>query len=44
MSPTQALATVDRILSQQAYVLSSNDIFYASAIIFVKYSNPPSSA
>jgi DHA2 family multidrug resistance protein len=35
MSASQALASLDRILWQQAYVLSADDVFYASAIIFV---------
>jgi DHA2 family multidrug resistance protein len=32
---TQSLAMVDRLLNAQAYVLSADDIFYASAIIFL---------
>jgi DHA2 family multidrug resistance protein len=32
---TQSLALLDRMINGQAYVLSSNDIFYASAIIFL---------
>jgi DHA2 family multidrug resistance protein len=35
MSPTQALASLDRVVWSQAYVLSTNDVFYASAIIFL---------
>jgi DHA2 family multidrug resistance protein len=35
MSATQALATIDRMITAQAYVLSTDDIFYASAIIFL---------
>ena len=32
---TQSLAMIDRIINAQAYVLSSNDIFYGSAVIFL---------
>jgi DHA2 family multidrug resistance protein len=35
MSASQALANVDRVVWQQAYVLSADDIFYASALIFL---------
>jgi DHA2 family multidrug resistance protein len=35
MSATQALASLDRIVWAQAYALSTDDIFYASALIFV---------
>jgi DHA2 family multidrug resistance protein len=35
MSATQALATLDRIVWAQAYALSTDDVFYASAIIFL---------
>ena len=35
MSASQALANVDRVVWQQAYVLSADDVFYASAIIFL---------
>jgi DHA2 family multidrug resistance protein len=35
LSPDQALATVDRLTNQQAYMLAANDIFYASALIFL---------
>ena len=35
LDPTQSLATVDRMISVQAYMLSADDIFYASAIIFL---------
>ena len=31
----QSLAMLDRIVNAQAYVLSADDIFYASAIIFL---------
>jgi DHA2 family multidrug resistance protein len=33
--PAQALALVERTLNAQAYMLSTDDIFFASAIIFV---------
>jgi DHA2 family multidrug resistance protein len=32
---TQSLALLDRLINVQAYVLSADDIFYASAIIFL---------
>jgi DHA2 family multidrug resistance protein len=35
LTPDQALATVDRLTNQQAYMLAANDIFYASALIFL---------
>ncbi len=35
LDATQSLAALDRIINAQAYVLSSNDVFYASAIIFL---------
>ena len=35
LDATQSLATVDRLINAQAYVLSADDIFYASAVIFV---------
>jgi DHA2 family multidrug resistance protein len=31
----QALATIDRLANQQAYMLAANDIFFASALIFL---------
>ncbi len=35
LSQSQTLLTIDRIINAQAYVLSADDIFYASAIIFL---------
>ncbi len=35
LSATQALASVDRLINAQAYVLAADDIFYASAVIFI---------
>ena len=35
MSAAQALGNLDRIINAQAYVLSADDVFYASAIIFL---------
>jgi DHA2 family multidrug resistance protein len=35
LTQTQALASVDRLVNQQAYMLAANDIFYASALIFL---------
>ena len=32
---TQSLAMLDRLINVQAYVLSADDIFYASAVIFI---------
>jgi DHA2 family multidrug resistance protein len=35
MTAEQALAQVNRLLDQQAYMLAANDVFYASALIFL---------
>lgn len=35
LSPEQALAQVSRLIDQQAYMLAANDVFYASALIFL---------
>ena len=35
MSPTQALASVNRMIDGQAYALAANDVFHASAVIFI---------
>jgi len=35
MSPDQALAAINRMVDQQAYMLAVNDVFYASAMIFL---------
>ncbi|MGH8744287.1 MAG: DHA2 family efflux MFS transporter permease subunit, partial [Burkholderiales bacterium] len=35
MNPGQSHAMVNRIIDQQAFMLSANDIFYASAILFL---------
>ncbi|MDB5843899.1 MAG: drug resistance transporter, EmrB/QacA subfamily [Polaromonas sp.] len=35
LTPDQALATVNRLVDQQAYMLAANDVFYASALIFL---------
>ena len=35
LSPDQALATVNRLMDQQAYMLAANDVFYASALVFL---------
>jgi DHA2 family multidrug resistance protein len=35
LSPEQALAQVSRLVDQQAYMLAANDVFYASALIFL---------
>jgi DHA2 family multidrug resistance protein len=35
MSPQQSYEAVNRIIDQQAYMLSANDIFYASALLFL---------
>ena len=34
-TPEQALAQVERLVNQQAFMLAANDIFYASALIFL---------
>ena len=35
LSAQQALAQVNRLIDQQAFMLASNDVFYASAVLFV---------
>ena len=35
LSPQQALASVNRLVDQQAYMLAANDIFYASSMMFL---------
>ena len=35
LSPDQALGTINPLVDQQAYMLSANDVFYASALIFL---------
>ena len=35
LSPDQALATINRLVDQQAYMLAASDVFYASALIFL---------
>jgi len=35
MDSTQALAQVNRLIDQQAFMLAANDVFYASAILFL---------
>ena len=35
LSPGQALSAINRMVDQQAYMLAANDVFYASALIFV---------
>lgn len=35
MAPEQALAQVNRMVDQQAFMLAANDIFYLSAVLFV---------
>lgn len=35
LTPDQALATLNRLVDQQAYMLAANDVFYASALIFL---------
>ena len=35
LSPEQALGQVERMVSQQAFMLAANDIFYASAVLFL---------
>ena len=35
LTPEQALGTVNRLVDQQAYMLAANDVFYASALIFL---------
>jgi len=35
LGTTQALASIDRMIDAQAYVMSADNIFYASAVIFI---------
>ena len=35
LTPDQALATINRLVDQQAYMLAASDVFYASALIFL---------
>lgn len=35
LSPEQALATINRLVDQQAYMLAASDVFYVSALIFL---------
>jgi hypothetical protein len=35
MTPQQSYDSLNRILDQQAFMLSANDIFYVSAVVFV---------
>ena len=35
LSTTQALAQINRLVDQQAFMLASNDIFYVSAVLFL---------
>ncbi|KAF1024069.1 MAG: Multidrug export protein EmrB [Paracidovorax wautersii] len=35
LSSSQALAQIDRLVNQQAFMLAANDVFYASAILFL---------
>ncbi|WP_406623511.1 DHA2 family efflux MFS transporter permease subunit [Acidovorax sp. SDU_ACID1] len=35
LTPQQALAQVERMLNQQAFMLAANDIFYVSAVLFM---------
>lgn len=35
LTPDQALGTVNRLIDQQSYMLAANDVFYASALIFL---------
>ncbi|MES2182915.1 MAG: DHA2 family efflux MFS transporter permease subunit [Pseudomonadota bacterium] len=35
LSPGQALAQMNRLIDQQSFMLAANDVFYASAIIFM---------
>jgi len=35
LDPAQALAQVNRLIDQQAFMLAANDVFYASAVMFL---------
>jgi MFS transporter, DHA2 family, multidrug resistance protein len=35
LTPDQALGTINRLVDQQAYMLAANDVFFASALIFL---------
>ncbi len=35
LTPQQSHAVLDRLVDQQAFMLSANDVFYASAVLFL---------
>jgi DHA2 family multidrug resistance protein len=35
MTPEQGRAVINRLIDQQAYMMSANDIFYLSALVFL---------
>ena len=35
LTPEQALAQLNRLVDQQAFMLAANDIFFASALLFL---------
>ena len=35
LTPEQAIATVNRMIDQQAYTLAATDLFYLSALLFL---------
>ena len=35
MSPQQSYDSLNRLIDQQAFMLSANDIFYVSALVFL---------
>ena len=35
LTPDQALAQVNRLVDQQAFMLAANDIFFGSAVLFL---------
>ena len=35
IDPQQALAQVNRLVDQQAFMLAANDVFYVSALLFL---------
>jgi DHA2 family multidrug resistance protein len=35
LNPDQSYALLNRLIDQQAFMLSANDVFYASAVLFL---------
>ena len=39
LTPEQALGSINRLVDQQADMLAANDVFYASAVVFLAKKN-----